>query len=265
MGCLPSKAAKIKSIDIYFHAGGIFPGVPVKTDFAAKAEQTVRDFCKAHTGAGSGDAFVACFADRPDVYFNEAMLAKSVGKAAIKKFINELPGQVALTPKEIFVATDETKVASLIEVKLPDGNAMLAVQFATLEPKTAKYLTIDVFWHAGGVFPGVPMKSDFAAQAEAAVDAFAAAHKGHGSGAAIGECYTDESKGIYWNEAFVPGMKPTTKAGMVELFNNFPPGVSLQPLMKIVSTDETQVAALMEVTLPDGNKMKAIDWVVVEK
>jgi len=261
----PAKAAKIKSVDIYFHAGGIFPGVPEKTAFAAKAEQQVRDFCKAHTGAGSGQAFVDCFADRPDVYFNEAMLAKSVGKEAIKEFIDSLPGQVELTPLEIFVATDETKVASLIEVKLPDGNSMEAVQFATLEAETAKYITIDVFWHAGGVFPDVPERSPFSTSAEMAISAFAKAHTGGGSGGAVGECFTDESNGIYWNEAFVPGMKPTTKQGLVDLFNNFPPGISLEPLLKIVSTDETQVAALMEVTLPDGNKMKAIDWVVVEQ
>jgi len=262
-------AALLKSIDIYFHAGGIFPGVPEKTPFVAKVEESVRTFCKAHTGAGSGQAFVDCFADKPDVYFNEANVAKSVGKDAIKAFIDGLPGGgMVLEPLEIFVATDETKVASLIKVTLPPqagGGSMECVQFGTMEPETAKYVSIDVFWHAGGVFPGVPEKSAFAEQAEAAVDAFTAAHKGGGSGAAVGACFTDESKGIYWNEAFVPGMKPTTKQGMVDLFNNFPPGVSLKPLKKIVSTDESQLAALIEVTLPDGNKMKAIDWIVVEK
>jgi len=246
----------------------VFPGVPEKTDFAAKAEEAVRNFCKAHTGKGSGAAFAACFADTPDVYFNEAMAMKISGRKAIEEFVDGLPGGgMVLTPKEIFVATDETKVAALVDVKLPDeagGGHMDCISFVSLD-KDAKYLSNDVFWHAGGVLPGLPGPTDFVAKAEAAVDAFCAAHKGNGSGGAIGDCYTDESKGIYWNEAFVPGMNPSTKQGMVDLFNNFPPGVSLKALQKIVSTDESQVAALIEVTLPDGTKMKALDWVVVEK
>ena len=183
-----ASAAKVKSIDIYFHAGGVFPGVPEPAPVCALQKSLTDCSALATKSDGSGQAFVDCFADKPDVYFNEAMLAKSVGKEAIKDFIDALPGQIALEPKEIFVATDETKVASQIEVTLPDGNKLQCVQFATLEPETAKYLTIDVFWHAGGVFPDVPEKSAFCESAEAAVDAFTAAHQGGGSGDAVAKC-----------------------------------------------------------------------------
>jgi len=275
--------AKIKTIDIYFHGGGVLPDgkggtLPPPTDFVAKAEQQIRDFCKVHTGKGSGEEFAKCFADKPDVYFNEAFVAKPTGKEAIAKFIDGLPGGgMLLEPLHIFVATDETKVASLIKVTLPaeaGGGSMECFQFATLEKETAKFLAVDVFWHAGGILPGVPAPTEFVAKAERSVKAFTAAHKGHASGARLGACYTKEEDGIYWNEGMVGCLdfggaeaffKPTTKQGMVDLFDKFPPGISLKVEKVIVASNETQVGALIEVTMPDGTKMKAIDWIVVMK
>ena len=127
--------SKIRSIDVFFHPAGILPDAPEKTDQYAKTEEVVRAYCNAHKGKGSGPAVASFFSDDGDINFTDPVgFKKATTKEALIESFEGLPPNLRLELKTLLIASDETQAAALIDVILPDGGIVTAIDRIQLAP-----------------------------------------------------------------------------------------------------------------------------------